>query len=341
ALMFLESNRAHPTLIKCMSILRQYQLPAADAVYHIANLHGDYSYRLTGHRGSARCFQLTTWKGSCANHEGYAMVAEHDNLTNPEMLGDNQEIDIVLSATPHEGHWIALPEGDCEIWVRQYYCDWETEEPATQMKIERIGGSYPPPPLTRAELEANLQLTQDWLHFQSDYFLAKVREHLQTDPGTLAIVSHPTAWQSNQYLSGHYRCQQDEAVIIEFDAPQAYYWGMQLANLQWEAMEYYMRHSSLNNKQAHIDDDGKVRIVISHTDPGVVNWFDTSGRTLGLISARYFKCPEAAPPVLRNVLLKDLRQHLPDNTPVVTLQQRQGLIQSRLASVFRRLAADQ
>ncbi|MEM8661738.1 MAG: hypothetical protein AAGF35_12710 [Pseudomonadota bacterium] len=232
ALMFLEANRAYPTLIKCMSILRQYQLPAADAVYHIANLHGDHSYRLTGHRGSACCFQLTTWRGSCANHHGYAMVAEHDNLTNPEMLGDNQDIDIVLSATPQEGHWIALPEGDCEVWVRQYYCDWETEEPATQMKIERIDGHYPPPPLTRAELEANLQLTQDWLHFQSDYFLAKVREHLETDPGTLAIVSHPTAWQSNQYLSGHYRCQQDEAVIIEFDAPEAYYWGMQLANLQ-------------------------------------------------------------------------------------------------------------
>ncbi|MEM8661739.1 MAG: hypothetical protein AAGF35_12715 [Pseudomonadota bacterium] len=102
-----------------------------------------------------------------------------------------------------------------------------------------------------------------------------------------------------------------------------------------------MRHSSLNNKQAHIDDDGKVRIVIAHTDPGVLNWFDTSGRTLGLISARYFKCAQAAPPVLRNVLLKDLRQHLPANTPVVNMQQRQGLIQSRLTSVFRRLAADQ
>ena len=341
ALMFLESNRAYPTLLKCESIVRQFQLPAADAVYHITNLHGDYTYRLTGNRGSARCFQLTSWRGSCGNHTGYAMVAERDNLTAPEMLGDNQELDIILSATPNDGHWMELPEGDCEIWVRQYYGDWETEQPATQMKIERVGGLYPPPPLTRHELEKNMQLTQDWLHFQSDYFKEKVSEHLAADPSKIPVVSHATAWQSNQYLSGHYRCQPDEAVIIEFKAPDAHYWAMQITNLQWEAMEYYMRHSSLNYDQAHIDDDGYVRIVISHSDPGILNWFDTSGRTIGLLSARYFKCAEAHEPKLRKVPLSKVKEYLPASTPPVSAGHRQKLIAKRLTSVYRRLAADQ
>ena len=341
ALMFLEANRAYPLLLKCESIIRQFQLPAADAVYHIANIHGDYTYRMTGNRGSARCFQITTWQGSCANHINYTLVSEHDNVNDPEMLADNQELDLILSTRPHDGHWIKLPEGECEIWVRQYYGDWETEQPATNMMLERVGAVYPPPPLTRAQLEANMKLTQEWLHFQSDLFKEKVAEHLEIDPTRLPIVSHPTAWQSNKYLSGHYRCRPDEAVIIEFEAPDCHYWAMQITNMQWEAMEYYMRHSALNYTQVHYDDDGHVRIVIAHEDPGVLNWFDTSGRTLGLISARYFRCDEAREPTMRKVSLKDIKRHLPDNTPTISAQERRALIDKRFVSVYRRLAADQ
>lgn len=341
-LMFLESNPDFPTLVKCESIIRQFQLPACDAVYHFARLHGDHTYRLTGNRGSARVFQITTWKGTCSNQDNnsYTLVSEQDSVGDPR-LADGKDLDVILSRTPQEGHWIELPEGPCEVWVRQYYGDWDTETPATLMNIQREGVVYPPPPITLAKLEEQMKLANDWTRWQSGHFLDKVSEHLRIDPGRLPIVSHPTAWQSNKYLSGHYRCQPDEAVIIEAQAPMSHYWGLQITNLQWEAMEYYMRSTSINHAGAHIDDDGYYRVVISHEDPGVPNWFDTSGRTIGLISGRYFKAGDVEEPTLRTVPLKDVRKYLPANTPVISREERQEAIRNRLASVFRRLAADQ
>ena len=44
---------------------------------------------------------------------------------------------------------------------------------------------------------------------------------------------------------------------------------------------------SCNGHQAHVDADGKVRLVVAHTDPGVPNWLDTEGQPIGMAVYRY------------------------------------------------------
>ncbi len=49
-----------------------------------------------------------------------------------------------------------------------------------------------------------------------------------------------------------------------------------LGNPWWETVDYARHQSSLNGHQAVVDDDGTLRVVIAHKDPGVANWLDTT-----------------------------------------------------------------
>ena len=78
---------------------------------------------------------------------------------------------------------------------------------------------------------------------------------------------------------------ENQALVVEFDQPQATYWSIQTYMFHWLApLDFRNRVTSLNDTQVHVDDDGKVRVVISHQDPGVQNWLDASGLREGLCS---------------------------------------------------------
>ncbi len=335
----LETDPDYPALMKILTLTRQVQLPSTDAVYHYARLHGRNIYRIRGNRGSAHLFQATVWSGTSSNLKNYHLISKVDNSSDPSLAPD-REIDIVLSATPQDGHWMELPPGECEIFIRQYYGDWDSENPAL-LTIEREGALYPAPPISRTELTHRMAMIADYIGTQSAYYRQGVKTHLAADLTKLSILSLPEALQDNVYVSGYYRCAPDEAVILEVTPPEAFYWGFQLSTLQWEALDYHERQCSLNFHQAAIDSDGVLRIVISHQDPGAANWLDTSGRTLGLISGRYFKAGSAPIPTLKTVSFADLGAHLRDDRRRVSLAERQQIIQRRRSSAFRRLCSDQ
>ncbi|HKY92823.1 MAG TPA: DUF1214 domain-containing protein [Nevskiaceae bacterium] len=336
---FLESDPDHPELVKQQTLTRQTQLPSADAVYHFARLHGRNAYRIRGKRGSAHVFQISVWSGSCSNLRDYRCVARQDGDI-CAALAPGAEVDLVLSAREQPGHWLPLPDGECEIYIRQYYADWDREEPA-RLTIERVGAKLPPPPPTRAQIAERMAMVGDWLRTQTTYFEKSIRFHLSADPGVLPVLPIPEAFQDNVYLNGHYRCRPEQAVILEVAPPAAVYWGFQLANLQWESMDPHVRQSSLNLRQARLDADGLLRIVISQRDPGVPNWLDTSGRTLGLLSGRYYKAERVPIPTLKTVPFASLGDHLPDGTPRIAPVERQARLHARRASAFRRLCGDQ
>jgi hypothetical protein len=335
---YVEADHANPQLSKLESVSRQFQLPSPDCVYHSAPLNGAYTYRIRGNRGSAALFQITTYRGHACNLRNWKPISTTDSLSDPA-LGPNADVDITLSRTRHDGPWLELPSGDCEVQVRQYYADWNKEEPARLM-IERVGGTLPAEPTTSAEYEERFQRIVDMLLIHADYYRDGVNSHFKASADELPILDIPGALEGATYVNGYYRCKPDEAVIIELDEPDAPYWNFALYNLQWEAMEWHLRQTSTNRHQAHIDSDGRLRLVISHQDPGVLNWLDASGRTLGLICGRYFRAKSKPLPRLKTVPFSALRSYLPDDTPSVTPAERHALLHRRLASVFRRLCSD-
>ena len=103
-----------------------------------------------------------------------------------------------------------------------------------------------------------------------------------------------------------------------------------------QPLDFANRVTSLNDAQVHVDDDGKVRIVLAHEDPGVQNWLDTSGLPRGLVTYRYVRPTKAPAPVARRVDLADVRTHLPESTPTFTAADRREQLVARKRGVARR-----
>jgi hypothetical protein len=76
------------------------------------------------------------------------------------------------------------------------------------------------------------------------------------------------------------------------------YWSFSLGNVWWETIDYGNRQSSLNGHQAVVDDDGKVRVVVAHQDPGAANWLDTGGHSEGAIILRCVRTVTAPVPTV-------------------------------------------
>jgi len=147
---------------------------------------------------------------------------------------------------------------------------------------------------------------------------------------------------TNIYAGGVYELEEDEALIIESRVkvpPQ--YIGFHLANLWGESHDFANHQSSLNGKQMEIDEDGVLRWVVAHRDPGVPNWIDTTGHREGYLVPRwaYSKTPpkEDWPTVkATKVRFDEIREFLPKGVREVGADERRERIRERQLHVQRR-----
>jgi hypothetical protein len=142
----------------------------------------------------------------------------------------------------------------------------------------------------------------------------------------------------NRPVIGSWKLAPDEALIIEVTPPEGLYWSYSLGNVWWETIDYGNRQSSLNGHQAVVDDDGKVRVVVAHQDPGVANWLDTAGHSEGPIILRCVRTETAPVPTTRLVPFDRLVEELPSGTRRISLSQRAEAINIRRKAVSRRFA---
>ena len=339
---YLEADADNPTLTKMGGTNRiQFQLQSPDCNYHMAVLHGDHGYRLRGPRGSAAVFQAQVGHGRGTG--GWKVLSVVNNLDEPAFAA-GKTLDVVLSrekpADLAGAYWLPLPEGQCELHLRQYYGDWESEEPA-DLILTREGQTFPSKLLTRQTLESRFQSLVGLLRNHADFHRAGVRGHLASPADEIGEVPVPGAFEGTHYFFGHFRCRPDQAVIIDIDPPRSVYWNVELSQLQWEPGDYWSKLVSYNLTQVRPEADGSVRWVASWSDPGVPNWFDCSGRVLHLIGFRFFRAqaPPARPRV-RTVPLSELGEHVSADTPRITPEERRDLMERRLVSVYRRRFSD-
>ena len=60
-------------------------------------------------------------------------------------------------------------------------------------------------------------------------------------------------------------------------------------------MDWRTRTAVINGDTAVRRDDGTVRLVVAHQDPGLPNWLDTAGHPAGSLSLRWFRSDASAP----------------------------------------------
>jgi hypothetical protein len=310
----------------------KWGMDCPDAAYTGASLRGDATYRVRGQRGTARYlgFQVMSGIESSVN-----VVA--DDLD----IAENGSFEITLSAKEHSGNWMALSERTSSLVVRQFFYDWDTEEPA-RLNIECLepGPSWPDPePLSPAGvarqmvaigkfLEASIAF---WLDVEDGGRFQGVNVFRQ--PAALTAMG---AAAENVSVWGSWELGEDQALVIEVTPPEALYWSVSLGNHWWETIDYANRQSSLNGHQAVIDGDGVFRAVVSHTDPGVANWLDTAGHRQGPMIFRWLRAQGAPVPTTHMVRCDELTATLPAATVRVDHPRRRDTIARRRAAVRRR-----
>jgi hypothetical protein len=96
---------------------------------------------------------------------------------------------------------------------------------------------------------------------------------------------------ASQFSSaGHFDLAPDEAMIVTVpDAGRelAPYQGIQLGSMWYISLDYINHQTSLTADQARLDPDGRLRFVISDSDPGVANWLELTGRRRGYVQIRW------------------------------------------------------
>jgi len=325
----------HPRFLRNPDSAAGWGAENADNSYHLAHIRSDRTYRITGRRGTVGAFLIEI-------KEGYMQLGAVRNFATFDsetlQIEPDGTFEIMLSREQYPGNWIPLHPDATQVLVRQYYFDWEVEEPA-EFRIAVVEKEGTPPlPVQPTQISLLLDNAALWIDTTVRVWNDWVRDlRLRHQPGSLApAVRYVGGAEDILYGNDFYKLGEDEALIIETARPEARYWSIQLVNLWFQSMDYTNRQTSLNSRQARADADGRYRFVLAHTDPGVPNWLDTAGHREGVLQYRYIWAKTAPQPTVRTVPIGSVRNELPADTPVITLEERRRAIAVRQRHVARR-----
>jgi hypothetical protein len=297
-----------------------------DCTYLICVVDGDHTYRIVGNRGSVAWVSF--------------FITEGGTLNNSELQTEwDGSFVITLSQKEAPGNWIKLSPGLNHLNVRQFFGQWDTEEPM-RITIERVG-LEPPAPLTPQKVIAGLSDAAEWL-MQDAAVWPSWTEYYSAFPNQW--VANVPPWRSGgvgvDQLEGsvdfcQWRVQPDEALIMSVKPPLCTYWNIELGNYWMNSTDYRYRMASVNKMQSTVEDDGTAYIVVSHIDPGIPNWLDTGGHTLGLLVQRLVEAETTPLPDTRLVKLAELDAVLPANIQRITSEARREQLRRRKIGVDR------
>ncbi len=257
------------------------------------------------------------------------------------------------------------PEGSLDRYAgtlsgRQLFYDWERED-AVPLRVVQLGaeGQHPDPldsETAAAQLRRLGKLVSGQMCFWNEFYTVLLETYGKRDGSdgerfmprnkfnapNAASGATGGGQSTNIYAGGVYELEPDEALIIESRIPvPPQYIGFHLSNLWGESHDFANHQSSLNGFQAEFDDDGVLRWVVAHRDPGVPNWVDTTGHREGFMAPRWAyteKPPQDEWPTVRaqKVAFDEIRAHLPEGVRSVSPEERAERIRVRQEHVARR-----
>ena len=245
-----------------------------------------------------------------------------------------------------------------QVMLRELFCDWENEDLLDLFiyRNDRLGKPISPYDETAATSQMRKigEITRNQVHFWNEFYAVVCEAYgkLEGEGETFmprnnfnvpnaASLATAGGMATNIYCGGMFDLTEDEALVLELNQPvEPAYIGFHLGNLWGESLEFASHQSSLNGLQAHRDADNVYRYVVSHKDPGIANWVDTTGQPEGYMSVRwaYPERPTEDLPwaTATKVKLSEIDQHLPADTKRITPEQRLDQIAIRQEHVQRR-----
>ena len=323
----------------------------ADFVYQQAWIHGESVYRISGNRGTARFLNFTVQGPRPDRQPGTDWPSLHEpfgDIPEANLFGHQLEtqwdggFELFIGGPRRGPNWLPTTAGSRKLFLRQGFDRWD--ELSAQMRIERIGMAEPRPVPLSGDLTAAMDwagrfvtgLMNDWPDHPYQFSGGAV------DPVNINAFPHNSAGDTasdkrrgRAVMNMCWQLRPDEALVIEFDAHDGL-WMLTNMGAFFNSMDYLYRPVSFTPSRTKVDDDGKVRIIMCHDDPGYHNWMDTQGFERGNVTYRILLSESRA--ILRTKLVKrgDLDAVLPATTAKAAPEQRQKQLRERFDGIRQR-----
>ena len=285
-----------------------------------------HRYRITGTAGDVYT-HLSAWSPPIPDDVGAASVGldaeDHLERFNPNMaltphtlvLADiaaaDGTVDFVLSVDPPDdgSAWMSMAPTTRELMGRVVYDDRHGQTPP-RLTIECLDDHEQPETPTPEDMAERLAVAgQLVLGQKADYegwtadLLTRENETEFTREWYERIGGSP---DDRHFEFGYWRVPEGSALVIEFDEPATQHWNFQLCNHWMENLANYATGEGYIDKENAVRNDGRVRIVVAHEDPGVPNWIEPDARNHGVMGLRFVR-PAVEPQVeTRLVPIADL-----------------------------------
>jgi hypothetical protein len=326
----------------------------ADYTYQQAWIDGESVYRISGNRGTARFFNIAVQgprpehpPGRRGLHDPFGDTPETNLFGHDMEVAWDGSFEVYIGGEKRGPNWLPTTPGSRKLFIRQGFDDW-SELPA-QMRIERVGMAAPRPMPDPAEMIAAVgwaatfveELMQDWPDWSIEFSESVDPDQLNRFPSERRDMDDPVYNAKLDTVRGRaidnmvWELAPDEALIMEFTATDTF-WMLTNMGVFMTSMDYLYRPVSYSPARTRVDSDGKIRIVLAHTDPGFHNWMDTQGFERGNICARNNFVDYGLDLSTRVVKHAQIADHLPADSARVTPQQRSEQMLRRFHSVTRR-----
>ncbi len=317
--------------------------PNPDYVYLNAQIDETGVYEIIGFRGTTRFVEITQQQqdmmgmdvfnrpqGDTAPRKG-PTTHDLDELT----IADDGSFRVVLSAERPEGHtgdWWPMDPGVKRLLMRFCACDWINEVDA-RVAINRLDDTGAD--MSPTEFSQRFADMPRWIEGMIHFDMHLVRYYLEHHGINVLLQSQ---WiqqggglaTKQAYYDGIHQIDDDEALVVEFPVPsECHYWQILVADDRFATVDWVNRLSSINDTQAHLDDDGWFRAVVSKRDPGVYNWLDKADFPWGVLQARFYRANEYPEATVTKVAVADVLDHLPSGTRTVTPEERAEQLRTR------------
>ncbi len=329
------ADPAHPRLHRYEQPWSQWGAPNPDNVYERCAIDPDATYVVRGRVDGVHeaLFSLVEGDMHLGEDTVYAEAALSD------LAAPDGRLELTIGPGPGSGNHLRTAPGARLLLIRQYLYDWG-EDPIASFGIERLDtAGVPAAEPTPHEVAAALDRAGHWVGQSIEYWAAyaaasrDLLEHNTVSPPN----TPPGGAPSIAYGGCCWDLEPGEVLVIDHDRPDARYWNWSVHHLHWfDSGDWDQRATSTNGHQAHVDADGRVRVVVAPTDPGVANWLDTQGRPVGLVVYRYVGAVTTPQPTATVVGVADLDSVLPPAHPRVSPEQRRRQLADRSLAAQRR-----
>ncbi len=280
-----------------------------DNHYYNAQISGKFEYRITGKRNSVHYLGFFTQNGNYGTTGGLAPcgVLEHKDL----VLEHDGSFEIILSKEKRGKNWLKLEDETGMAMVRQTFFLRNEEVPA-EIHIERIGRNTKPDPLTPARVDEGLNTAALFVAGAPMLFSKWAwgfKKHTNRLPLFDPETSNAAGGDANIiYYHSHWKLAEDEALVIKVKPPQCDSWNFQLNNYWMESLDYRYFNICISKGNAVFAEDGSIKVIVAHHDPGLPNWIETSGHFEGTMCWRWYRLEDGAEAVEPNCKVMKLEE---------------------------------